>query len=1152
MITAPHDELSRLAALHAYGVLDTPAEAGFEHITSLVVRLFRTPAAAVTLVDAERQWFKSIRGLEIRETPRNQSFCAHAMWGDEVMIVPDTTLDTRFRDNPLVTGKPGLRFYAGAPLRTPEGYPLGALCLFDYQPRDFTLAEQELLVELASLAEDELLLRRVGKELRAEIQQRQEAQAISNADRGLAESTPALPGAPIQPETASGISPRQDGHFRQLVEQASDAMFVYDFDERILDVNTAACEAIGYKREELLLLRMSDVDVGFDPIKGPKRWAELVPGEALTAESFYRRKDGSVFAAEARISVVEVDGGRMMLALVRDVSRRKSAEKLLQARAQQQQAVARFGAKALSEDKVEALLDDAVAIVAGTLGLEICRVLEHVKERKELITRAGVELPPEERGKRAASDGRKFTPGFVVQTGKPVVIMDYRKERRFIAPPWAKAAQAVSGMTIPIGDEDQTVPRYGVLAAYTRIVREFTEDDVYFVQAVANILASAIARLRSEDALKVVEARYLRIAANTPGVVYQYQIHPGGSISIPFISESCRTLYGVEPHQIQAHPGMMLDSIHPEDRPGLRAAMDAAETTLTPLHWQGRHCLPTGELRWVRFDSRPEQLADGSLICDGIIIDVTEEEQRKQALRESEERFRLASVHAPYPTMLHTQDGEVLLVNDAWTHMTGYLPEQISTMEAWLGLAYATETEREEVRRFLDRSWEHIGALENPGRRIRCADGEERIWDVCGVTLGRLPDGRWLRLATAVDVTESRQQESALRAAKAEAERANLAKSQFLSRMSHELRTPLNAILGFGQVLEMSPLGEQDNQAVRYILKGGRHLLAMVDEVLDLARVEAGELSLNIVPVSLDRLLPECAGMVARIAQARQVTCTVELTPACHRPVLADEQRLRQVLLNLLSNAIKYNREGGQVSLTYELIGSDRICLKVTDSGQGISEEGIARLFVPFERLGEELGEIEGTGLGLVVARRLIEAMDGSLGVESELGQGSTFWVELPLAVEAVMTALTDQGVVRGPQSDQDQTLPASLLYIEDNASNVQVVAMVIARLRPHWRFLSARDGQSGLQQARELLPQIIVLDLQLPGLNGDEVLVELRADPLTSHVPVLLLSADATTHSRERLLALGANDYLAKPFNISQLLEKIDSLLSVAQPIGG
>ena len=472
-------------------------------------------------------------------------------------------------------------------------------------------------------------------------------------------------------------------------------------------------------------------------------------------------------------------GGRLLLALVRDISERKRAEKLLQALARQQQIIAHLGATALGGTKVDALMAETVEAIGTTLGVEICRLFEHRPARGELVVRAALQGPAPEPETTALSDSPDFAIGYALCKGEPVLVNDARTDRRFAAAPWLAAQGAVSGLNVTIGGDGSHLPVYGVLAAYSRRRREFTEDDVLFVQSAANVLAAAIVR-----------------------------------------------------------------------------------------------------------------------------------QQAVEASRQSEERFRLASLHAPFPIMLAADDGEVLLVNDAWTHLTGYLPEQLPTMEAWLNLAYATEVERDEVRGFLARVWDHVGVVENPGRRIRCASGETRIWDVSGVNLGRLPDGRWLRLSTAIDVTERHQQVGALRLAKEEAERANAAKSVFLSRMSHELRTPLNAILGFGQLLEISRLDPEDANGVQHILKGGRHLLGMIDEVLDLARVEAGELGLKIVAIPIERLMSECVGLVARLAEARHVTCVVEAPSAGHLKVRADEQRLRQVLLNLLSNAIKYNRKG--------------------------------------------------------------------------------------------------------------------------------------------------------------------------------------------------------------------------------------------------
>lgn len=377
-------------------------------------------------------------------------------------------------------------------------------------------------------------------------------------------------------------------------------------------------------------------------------------------------------------------------------------------------------------------------------------------------------------------------------------------------------------------------------------------------------------------------------------------------------------------------------------------------------------------------------------------------------------------------------------------------------------------------------------------------------------------------------------------AARAAAEQANRAKSDFLSRVSHELRTPLNAILGFGQLLELSDLTAEDRTSVGHLLKGGRHLLGLIDEVLDLARAESGNLNLVCGKVDLPRLARECVQLVTRLAQPRQITCQVRTTDDL-TAVWSDEQRLRQVLINLLSNAIKYNRDGGSVTLSGRLVSPDKLRVEINDTGVGISPEGLAKLFVPFERLDHAYGQVPGTGLGLVISRRLIEAMGGTLGVESQLGRGSTFWFELPAGADRLSSAeeklsptpVTSVMAVPGQQT--------RLLCIDDSVSNLKLVESLIRHHRPGWQFSAAQDGRTGLEQAERLLPDLILLDLQLPELTGESVLAALRQNPVTMHIPVVMISADATAQSRERLLIGGADGYITKPFELRALTELLD-----------
>jgi signal transduction histidine kinase/AmiR/NasT family two-component response regulator len=376
-----------------------------------------------------------------------------------------------------------------------------------------------------------------------------------------------------------------------------------------------------------------------------------------------------------------------------------------------------------------------------------------------------------------------------------------------------------------------------------------------------------------------------------------------------------------------------------------------------------------------------------------------------------------------------------------------------------------------------------------------------------------------------------------------ELERANQAKSEFLSRMSHELRTPLNAILGFAEIMEMDPETSAHQQEwIGHQLKAGRHLLSLINEVLDIARIEAGHLSLSPESVGVGEAVHAAAELVRPLAAERQIRLELDL-PMDGIWVRADRQRLGQVLLNLLSNAVKYNHEGGSVGVTYEERPDERVRLTVRDTGPGIPGDQLDRLFLPFERLGAAESGIEGAGLGLAIVKRLVEAMDGAAGVESTVGLGSAFWIELPRAA-APTADLAAELVWLAPPVNGAGGRAATVLYIEDNLPNLKLVEQAL-RLRPAITLLPAMQGTLGLELAQQHRPDLILLDLNLPDLQGDDVLARLQADASTADIPVVIISADATPRQVERLLAAGAHDYLTKPLQVRRLLELVDEALS-------
>jgi signal transduction histidine kinase/ActR/RegA family two-component response regulator len=370
---------------------------------------------------------------------------------------------------------------------------------------------------------------------------------------------------------------------------------------------------------------------------------------------------------------------------------------------------------------------------------------------------------------------------------------------------------------------------------------------------------------------------------------------------------------------------------------------------------------------------------------------------------------------------------------------------------------------------------------------------------------------------------------------------ADTAKSEFLSRMSHELRTPLNAVLGFGQLLEMDTLTDEQRDGVGQILKGGRHLLGLINEILDLASIESGRLPLSIEPTELREVLDDAVALIRQLADKADVEVHIDADDAV---VLADRQRLKQIVLNLLSNAVKYNHAGGSVMVSTEASG-ERVGFTVADTGQGIPAEGLARLFEPFERLGAQETAVEGSGLGLSITKRLVEAMGGTISVRTAAGNGSAFRVELPRA-ESRLQQYERDSVSSG--GEIDESVRGAILYVEDNTSNLRLIEHVLQR-RPGVSLVSAMQGRQGLELAQGLGPDLILLDLDLPDIDGEEVLGQLRSDPRTRDIPIVIVTADATPRRKARLLALGARDFLTKPLDVPVLLAVIDDALQERSP---
>jgi PAS domain S-box-containing protein len=372
---------------------------------------------------------------------------------------------------------------------------------------------------------------------------------------------------------------------------------------------------------------------------------------------------------------------------------------------------------------------------------------------------------------------------------------------------------------------------------------------------------------------------------------------------------------------------------------------------------------------------------------------------------------------------------------------------------------------------------------------------------------------------------------------------ANAAKTAFLSRMSHELRTPLTAIRGFSELLTHADIGPDQRGWAELIVKASKHLATLVDDILDISRIEAGRFSISPEQVPLRPLVADVLELLQPLAARHAIMLNEPvMAPGCGYAI-ADTERLKQVLTNLVVNAIKYNRPEGEVTIAVEPASEESIRISVSDTGMGIPEDALGRLFVPFERLDAALSDVEGTGLGLALSRTLVEAMGGSIGVESTVGAGSRFWCELLSGEPAVVERAREEFPLLAIREYAEER---KVLYIEDTVTNVRLVEEILRR-RPSVRLDAAMLGELGLELARERSPDLILLDLHLPDLGGEQVLERLRADPKTRDIPVIVLSADATGRQREPLLAAGALDYLTKPIAVNALLRAVDRVLAPA-----
>ncbi len=668
-------------------------------------------------------------------------------------------------------------------------------------------------------------------------------------------------------------------------------------------------------------------------------------------------------------------------------------------------------------------------------------------------------------------------------------------------------------------------------------------------------------RKRAEEEIRSTHAQLNHLLANSPAVIYALKIQ-GEEIIPRIVSQNITELLGFDVSEVMTFD-WWAGRLHPADRDRAFASLrETLANGFSTTEYRLRHKSGTyrqvEDKRRLTYDSanKPEEIV-------GVWSDITDRKEMEEALRKSEVRFREMLEHVEMIAMILDTNDTVLFCNDYVLRLTGW--ERVHVLGCDVFKRFFPESDREGVRAVFN----SVNADSLPAHletRIQTKSGELRdiVWNN---TVLRDPSGAVMGTATiGEDVTERNRATQALKkaleeterqveertstlehtneelvVAKLEADRANAAKSEFLSGMSHELRTPLNAILGFAQLLEMDAHTEKQRDSIDHILGGGRHLLDLINKILELSRIESGNVEISIEPVSVSEVIKETTLLVHQMAHGAGVRL-IDQTQGSEIYVQADRLRLRQVLMNLLSNAIKYNVKGGSATVTATSMNGQGM-IEIEDTGVGIPNEMEARLFVPFDRLGAASRRVEGTGLGLSISRKFCESMDGTIKYRpSDQGQGSTFTIVLP----RVDKASIDSGSRTQGVDSNSLTLagPCSIVYIEDNPANLELVQTILSRF-PEVSLFLATSGNEGLELALQHKPDLILLDLNLPDISGTEVLQRIKDNPVLRDTTVIIVSADATEGQIRRLTEMGVYAYLTKPLVIAQLLKLLNQLLS-------
>ncbi len=971
---------------------------------------------------------------------------------------------------------------------------------------------------------------------------------------------------------------------RLVLETTSDGFWIVDSARRFLDVNQAYCGMSGYTREELLRMSIPDVDVNESRQDTDHHIQKIIQDGHDRFETRHRRKDGSVFDVEVSVNVMDPANG-VMICFCRDNTERKAAEQAIQRHNEQLTTVVKIEhdlAAALDEYLIHGILSQGIQQLypdVSTLFISrydsergMIRAVYGLHEGTLVDVGSLPEIPlaPEGQG----------TQSKVIRSGQPLIISNHLKDN--LRPSattriGSGEADTQSAVYVPMSAQNTVL---GLIQLQSLLPGRFSAEDAQILSLIANTASVAIQNARLyelaqkeiaerkqiEATLRQSEEKYrklseeleervrwrtaeieaihrrLELATQVTNLgVWDWNIGSGEL----FWDEQVYANYGLSKDTFQVSMESFLSIIYPEDVPSLMSFTQEALSGRMSGQVEYRVLRGDNTLGYIKVHGAILFDADGhpqNVI--GVVQDVTQEKLAEQSLRESEEQNRLLFEEAPEAVILFDEDGQVARMNHASENLTGY--QQVQLVGHTLSHKnLMSDGDMEQFAMAIVQTLQMTDEFASVEIKITRADGELR--DVGVRVFGIKLLGRQHYLTTLRDITAEKKTGEALRLANAEMERSLRLKDEFLANMSHELRTPLNAILGISESLGeqvIGPLNDKQQKYIQTVLESGQHLLSLINDILDLAKINAGKIEMEMAGANLASVAESSLRMVRELAQKKGQSLNFKMDPALTR-AWVDERRLKQMLVNLLSNAVKFTPQGGSIGL--ELRGDrqlDTLQFIVWDTGIGIHADDLPRLFRPFVQLDASLTrDAQGTGLGLVLVSQMARLHGGSVRVESEPGRGSCFTISIP------WVAPPHTGTLNFSAPEPEASVPhgngearATILLVDDTES----ITMLMHDYLEHagYKVNIAHNGLDAIAQAARIRPQLILMDVMMPEMDGLETVRNLRSLPHFKHIPIIALTALAMPNDRDRCFAAGMDDYLSKPVKLQNLVATIEKHL--------